>query len=160
MDHEHRPRGEDTNGDRMKRLTIVALGVVALSGCTGTHIKPVAVCDGKHRRPANLYGTILPSLPVPLPASQQGAGQSMVAPPSGAALPAPVPAPSPDPVLMRDEPPTRAPSPSPHPAPSAAPAAPIGPGAMNVPALSASDVPARRRAELLLLLKGSTPWAR
>jgi len=114
----------------MKRLTIVALGVVALSGCTGTHIKPVAVCDGKHRRPANLYGTILPSLPVPLPASQQGAGQSMVAPPSGAASPAPVPAPSPDPVLMRDEPATPPPSPT-SPAPGAAPAAPIGPGAMN-----------------------------
>jgi hypothetical protein len=89
----------------MKRLSIVASGVVALSGCTGTHIKPVSVCDGKHRRPANLYGTVLPSLPVPLPASQQGPGQSMVAPPTGAASPAP----------------------------GAAPAAPMGPGAMNVP---------------------------
>jgi hypothetical protein len=117
----------------MRRLTIAALGVVALSGCTGTHIKPVAVCDGKHRRPANLYGTILPSLPVPLPASQQGVGQSMVAPPSGAASPAPAPAPTPDPVLMRDEPATPPPSQtSPSPAPGAAPAAP-GAGAMNVP---------------------------
>ena len=47
----------------MKRLTIVAIGALALGGCTGTHIKPVSVCDGKHRRPANLYGSILPSLP-------------------------------------------------------------------------------------------------
>ena len=115
----------------MKRLTIVALGAVALSGCTGTHIKPVSVCDGKHRRPANLYGSILPSLPVPLPPSQQGAGQSMVAPPSGATSPAPAPAPAPDPVLMRDEAP--APPPSTSPAPGATPAAPMGPGAMNVP---------------------------
>jgi hypothetical protein len=48
---------EKTDGDSMKRLTIVALGALA-SGCTGTHIKPAPVCDGKHRRPANLYGTI------------------------------------------------------------------------------------------------------
>ena len=56
----------------MKRLTIVAIGAVALSSCTGTHIKPVAVCDGKHRRPVNLYGTILPSLPVPPPGVAAG----------------------------------------------------------------------------------------
>ena len=75
----------------MNRLAMVALGAVALSGCAGTHIKKPAVCDGKHRRPANLYGTILPTLPVPLPASQAG-GQSMVAPGPGlrpGALPAP-----------------------------------------------------------------------
>lgn len=77
----------------MKRLIFVALGTAVLSGCTGTHIKPPPVCDGKHRRPANLYGTILPSLPVPLPQSQaqsEGQGQSMVAPP---AVEPPAPAP-------------------------------------------------------------------
>lgn len=67
----------------MKSLIIVVLGALALSGCTGTRIKPAPVCDGKHRRPANLYGSVLPSLPVPLPASQQRGGQSAVAPPSG-----------------------------------------------------------------------------
>ncbi len=100
----------------MKRLTIVALGALALCGCTGAHIKPPAVCDGKHRRPANLYGSILPSLPVPLPASQQGVGQSMVAPPTGVAAPAPAPAP--------------APSPTPG---AGSTSAPSGPSAMNVP---------------------------
>ncbi|GHH25671.1 hypothetical protein GCM10008023_39300 [Sphingomonas glacialis] len=99
----------------MKRLTLVALGALALSGCAGTHIKPPAVCDGKHRRPANLYGSILPSLPVPLPASQQGAGQSMVAPPTGAVSPAP------------------APSPDLAPGAGSTGSAPSGPGAMNVP---------------------------
>ena len=93
----------------MKRLTIVAIGTLVLGGCTGTHIKPVSVCDGKHRRPANLYGSILPSLPVPLPASQQGAGHSMVVPPS------------------------REPAPPPTPGAGGTPAAPIGPGAMNIP---------------------------
>ena len=63
----------------MRRLTIAVLGALALGGCTGAHIRKPAVCDGKHRRPANLYGSILPALPVPLPASQ-GGGQSMVAP--------------------------------------------------------------------------------
>jgi hypothetical protein len=96
----------------MKTLTILALGAFALSGCTGTHIKPPAVCDGKHRRPANLNGSILPSLPVPLPASQQGAGQSTVAPPTGATAPAPVSTPGPAPGTG---------------------SAPSGPGAMNVP---------------------------
>jgi len=73
----------------MRRLTFVALGVLALSGCTGTHIKAPAVCDGKHRRAANLYGSILPTLSVPLPASQ-GGGQSSVMPGPG---PAPLPPP-------------------------------------------------------------------
>ena len=99
----------------MKRLTIVAIGALALGSCTGARIKPVSVCDGKHRRPANLYGSILPSLPVPLPASQQGAEQSMVAPPSREPAPVPLPAPAPTPGA------------------GSAPAAPIGPGAMNMP---------------------------
>lgn len=66
----------------MKRLIFVALSASVLSGCTGTHIKPPPVCDGKHRRPANVYGSILPSLPVPVPPSQSG-GQSLVTPPAG-----------------------------------------------------------------------------
>ena len=63
----------------MRRLTIAAIGALVLSGCTGAHIRNPAVCNGKHRRPANLYGSILPTLPVPFPVSQ-GGGQSMVAP--------------------------------------------------------------------------------
>ncbi len=101
----------------MKRLTIVALGAVALSACTGTHLKPAPVCDGKHRRPANLYGSILPALPMPLPASQQGTGQSLVAPPSGAASSGPAPLPAPPPTPRAGD----------------APAPTVGPGAMNTP---------------------------
>ena len=81
----------------MKRLIIVAAGALALGGCAGAHVKAPVVCDGKHRRPANLYGSILPTLPVPLPASRSG-GQSMVVPgPGPGPLPAPRPAPSPMP---------------------------------------------------------------
>ena len=87
----------------MRRLTIAAIAVLALGGCTGAHIKKPAVCDGKHRRPANLYGSILPTLPVPVPASQ--AGQSMVAPgpgPGPGALPAPPVAPPTAPPTVPD----------------------------------------------------------
>jgi hypothetical protein len=64
----------------MKRLIFVALSALLLTGCTGTHMSP-PVCDGKHRRPANLYGSILPSLPVPVPPSQSS-GQTLVTPPA------------------------------------------------------------------------------
>ncbi|PAV67814.1 hypothetical protein WR25_02684 [Diploscapter pachys] len=85
----------------MKGLAFVAAGALALAGCAGTHVKKVAVCDGKHRRPANIYGTVLPTLPVPLPLSQTSA-QSMMAPGSSAAtqpLPSPTAASTPVPVF-------------------------------------------------------------
>jgi hypothetical protein len=104
----------------MRRVTVVALGALALSGCTGTHIKAPAVCDGKHRRPANLYGSILPTLPVPLPASQSG-GQSAVVPGSGAG-PAPLPAP-----------PAPAPQSAPTPNAGSAPAEPPANGDADTP---------------------------
>ncbi|MET0376847.1 MAG: hypothetical protein ABW128_21655 [Rhizorhabdus sp.] len=83
----------------MKTLTMVAFGSLALAGCAGTRISKPVVCDGKHRRPANLYGTILPTLPVPLPASQ-GGNPSMAAPgrapaPDVVQTPSSVPLPSP-----------------------------------------------------------------
>lgn len=81
----------------MKRLAIGLIGALALGGCAGAHVKKPSVCDGKHRRPANLYGTVLPTLPLPLPASQ-GGGRSMVVPgPTGrpGELPPPPPAPAP-----------------------------------------------------------------
>ena len=60
----------------MKRLIFVSLSALALTGCTGSHLKRLAVCDGKHRRPANIYGSILPTLPVPVPPSEAGGRQS------------------------------------------------------------------------------------
>lgn len=127
----------------MKRLIIVALSALALSGCAGTHLKPAPVCDGKHRRPANLYGTILPTLPVPLPTSQGGGGQSMVAPPSGAPSTDPGSAPPsatvPAPVLPLDAPATANPvlpldtPAAPAPESGKTPPAVLKPGAMNSP---------------------------
>lgn len=102
----------------MIRLTIAALGALALTGCAGARIAKPAVCDGKNRRPANLYGSVLPSLPVPLPASQSG-GQSMVVPgpvPGPSALPAPPATPTPG-VESAPASPATGPATTPSPAP-------------------------------------------
>ncbi len=51
-----------------KHLAILGI-VLALAGCA-THSEPKpAVCDGKHRRPANPYGTVLPTAPAPTAAT-------------------------------------------------------------------------------------------
>ena len=71
----------------MKRLIFVSLGALALNGCMGSHLKSLAVCDGKHRRPANIYGSILAVLPVPVPPSEAGARQSDSTTPSPAPAP-------------------------------------------------------------------------
>jgi hypothetical protein len=113
----------------MKRLTIAALGALLLGGCAGTHISKPAVCDGKHRRPANLYGTILPTLPVPLPPSQ-GTGHSMVTPGPGSGAEA-LPAPLPPPVL---------PTPGPEPSPTEPPSTSTNSAAQSAPRTSQRDV--------------------
>lgn len=42
------------------RIPILILGaVVALAGCSTFAPPDVPVCDGRHRRPANLYGSVL-----------------------------------------------------------------------------------------------------
>ena len=46
----------------MARFTALAALVLVLAGCAHHDPKP-AICDGKHRRPANPYGSVLPSLP-------------------------------------------------------------------------------------------------
>ena len=39
---------------------------LALGGCASLGKEKAPVCDGKHRRPANLYGTVLdPTAPPP-----------------------------------------------------------------------------------------------
>lgn len=66
----------------MRGIACAVIVAFALAGCAGTPVRKPAVCDGKHRRPANLYGSVLPALPIPLPASQ-GSGRSMVTPGPG-----------------------------------------------------------------------------
>lgn len=48
----------------MKRLIGISLGVLMLGGCaTSEHIAPK--CSGKHRRPMNIYPSILPNTQAP-----------------------------------------------------------------------------------------------
>ena len=42
---------------RMRLLTLMAM--FALAGCASTGSGKLAVCDGKHLRPANPYGSVL-----------------------------------------------------------------------------------------------------
>ena len=46
---------------RIPVLTLVA--AIALSACSSTGGGKLAVCDGKHLRPANPYGTVLALAP-------------------------------------------------------------------------------------------------
>ena len=69
----------------MRRLVPLTFALLVLAGCA-THDPKPAVCDGKHRRPANLYGSVLPNIP----------GADVGSPPVGPP-PAPPPAPPPGP---------------------------------------------------------------
>ena len=53
------------------RIVLIALTVQALSACATFRTADPPVCDGRHRRPANPYGSILsPAAPyVPAPAA-------------------------------------------------------------------------------------------
>jgi hypothetical protein len=67
----------------MTRLVaLAAVTLLVLAGCAHQDPKP-AVCDGKHRRPANPYGSVLPNI-----------SDGSAARPS-AGVPPPVPAPGP-----------------------------------------------------------------
>lgn len=52
----------------MRRQSLILAVALALAGCASVRSDKAPVCDGKHRRPANLYGSVLdPSAP-PAPA--------------------------------------------------------------------------------------------
>ena len=74
----------------LKRLPVLATALLALTGCA-THGDPKpAVCDGKHRRPANPNGSVLSTAPPP--------GAATATPKDGGAVkPAPGPQSSIDP---------------------------------------------------------------
>jgi hypothetical protein len=41
------------------RIAVLIAAALALAACSSTGGKKLAVCDGKHLRPANPYGTVL-----------------------------------------------------------------------------------------------------
>jgi len=60
----------------MIRSMVLILGAaLALCGCATSAADKPAVCDGKHRRPANLYGSVLDPASAPkAPAAPAAAG--------------------------------------------------------------------------------------
>jgi hypothetical protein len=43
----------------MRTAAFITLMALALGGCASLGKAKAPVCDGKHRRPANLYGSVL-----------------------------------------------------------------------------------------------------
>lgn len=51
------------------RALICFITILALSGCASVGKTKAPVCDGKHRRPANLYGSVIDPAAPPKPAA-------------------------------------------------------------------------------------------
>jgi hypothetical protein len=47
----------------MRSLVVLTISALALAGCASTGGGKLAACDGKHRRPANPYGSVLTPKP-------------------------------------------------------------------------------------------------
>jgi type IV secretion system protein VirB7 len=67
------------------RAVIVVAALTVLTGCASAPDGKPAVCDGHHRRPANPYGSVLPTL------ADDGAGKPAAS--AGAQIPPPAPGP-------------------------------------------------------------------
>jgi type IV secretion system protein VirB7 len=74
----------------LKRLPVLAAALLALAGCATHGDSKPAICDGKHRRPANPNGSVLTMAPP--------SGAATATPKAGVAIkPAPGPQSSIDP---------------------------------------------------------------
>lgn len=61
----------------MRIAVVTVAAALALAACSSTGGKKLAVCDGKHLRPANPYGTVLaPATEGGTPAPPAGAGET------------------------------------------------------------------------------------
>ena len=60
----------------MIRLSLAALGVAALpllaGGCASLQNDELPVCDGRHRRPAHVYGSVRDAQTPPVPETPAG----------------------------------------------------------------------------------------
>ncbi len=50
----------------MRFMVLTLVAVVALGGCSTFRTTEPPVCDGRNRRPANLYGSVLDPAPPPV----------------------------------------------------------------------------------------------
>lgn len=64
------------------RRVVVLIAVLALGGCTTLGKEKAPTCDGKHRRPANLYGSVLDPAAPPASTSAKPDKLSAISPSS------------------------------------------------------------------------------
>lgn len=83
---------------------LAAVAPMAAHGASGP--KKLPICNGKHLRDANVYGSVLPGSPVPAVVARPAPPPvPQVKPPAGESPPPPVPAsaPPPDKISSRDQ---------------------------------------------------------
>lgn len=82
------------NNRRSRGFGLAAIVVALagpLAGCATTKTPKLAVCDGRHKRPANPFGSILPGAPpVVYVPGKKGVPVAIPAPPRSSVPPAPV----------------------------------------------------------------------
>lgn len=83
---------------RPSALVLASVALIVLTGCATAEAEKPAICDGKHRRPANIYGSVLPDIPLPGAPAAPAAGS---AGPAGSDPPAPPKGPGPTSQLDR-----------------------------------------------------------
>lgn len=66
----------------MRRGMLILIAVLALGGCSTLGKEKAPTCDGKHRRPANLYGSVLDPTAPPASAPAKPDKLSAIAPSS------------------------------------------------------------------------------
>lgn len=72
----------------MRIPVLIVAASFALAGCSSTGTKKLAICDGKHLRPANPYGTVLaPAAEGPAAPSAEGTPEAKPKTLSSAASP-------------------------------------------------------------------------
>jgi len=75
--------------NRFYRFAIALAACASLWSCAASQDARPAVCDGRHRRPANPYGSVLPTLPGPGGGPSAPATSKTAPPPLSPSPPAP-----------------------------------------------------------------------
>lgn len=64
----------------MRIPIFILCATIALGGCSTFEASDAPVCDGRHRRPANLHGSALGAAPTPVVSEDVDASLATVAP--------------------------------------------------------------------------------
>jgi hypothetical protein len=90
---------------RTLRCAVILLATVPSLSSGASGPKKLPVCDGKHLRDVNIYGSVLPGSPIPaVVAPPAPPPVPQIAPPGAGTPPPPVPASTPEKTSARAEP--------------------------------------------------------